>query len=70
MAYYSDNSFTTFQGRALRGDSSLKLPAFTLALGMLAALAVGVGALNMIPVKTDMFSELGEIEYLTGSIGE
>ncbi|WP_417257280.1 hypothetical protein [Celeribacter sp.] len=70
MAYVSDNRFSTVQGRALQADSfkSFKLPAVTLVLGAVAALAIAAGAFNWIPVQTGMSDELSNIEFLTGVI--
>ncbi|WP_417248780.1 hypothetical protein [Celeribacter sp.] len=69
MAFYSDSNFTTFQGRAIsRGEiQRLRLPLATLALGLIAALAIAAGALNWIPEQQAAPSgELTNIEFLTG----
>lgn len=72
MAFYSDRTFSTLQGRALvRGEvHRLRLPLTTLALGMIAALAIAAGALNWIPVQQAAPSsgELTNIEFLTGTV--
>lgn len=71
MAFYSDRSFTTFQGRALgRGNalltSRLRLPVATLALGALASLVIAAGALNWFPEGQSFTGGLSDIEFLTG----
>ncbi|SEK98514.1 hypothetical protein [Pacificibacter marinus] len=74
MAFYSDNSFTSFQGRALgrHGMLSLphrlRLPVVTLALGALASLVIAAGALDWLPVGGSLTHELSQIEYLTGTV--
>lgn len=74
MAFYSDRSFSTFQGRALGRNGTaplsqrLRLPVVTLALGAMASLVIAAGALDWLPTKTSLSNELSDIEYLTGSI--
>lgn len=73
MAYYSQNQFTTFQGRADRFSASpraSRLPLVTLGLGMISALAIVAGALDWVPVNVSGAPELLEIEFLTGVIDE
>lgn len=74
MAFYSDRSFSTIQGRAL-GRSGvptlsqrLRLPVVTLALGAIASLVIAAGALNWLPSGTSLSNELSNVEYLTGTI--
>lgn len=77
MAYYSDNSFSTFQGRAETKSQEktparrLRLPIATLALGAIAAFAIAGGALNQLPMPQlahSLTDELSEIQFLTGTI--
>ncbi|MEM5475015.1 hypothetical protein [Pacificibacter sp. AS14] len=74
MAFYSDRSFSTFQGRA-QGRSStpmlsqrLRLPVVTLALGAIASLVVAAGALDWTSNGLSLSNELSNVEYLTGTI--
>lgn len=74
MAFYSDRSFSTFQGRALGRPGTpplsqrLRLPVVTLALGAIASLVIAAGALDWLPVGPSLSSELNNLEYLTGTI--
>jgi hypothetical protein len=75
MAFYSDRNFTTYQGRAkdmgvLPLSQRLRLPFVTLALGAVASLVIAAGALDWLPMSSDITGELSEIEFLTGTIGE
>jgi hypothetical protein len=76
MAFYSDRSFTTFQGRApgrvatLPLTHRLRLPIVTLVLGAIAALVIAAGALDWIPVGGSVMNELSQIESLTGTIAQ
>lgn len=74
MAFYSDRSFSTFQGRALGRSGTpplsqrLRLPVVTVALGAVASLVIAAGALDWLPVGSSLSNELSNIEYLTGTI--
>lgn len=74
MAFYSDRSFSSFQGRTLgRSSSSIlsprfRLPVVTLALGAIASLVIAAGALDWMPTGSSLTNELSNIEYLTGTI--
>jgi hypothetical protein len=74
MAFYSDRSFSTIQGRALGRSGApslpqrLRLPVVTLALGAIASLVIAAGALDWLPVGASLSNELSNIEYLTGTI--
>ncbi|MFT6169154.1 MAG: hypothetical protein ACJAR9_001270 [Celeribacter sp.] len=74
MAFYSDRSFSTFQGRAIGRNGTpplsqrLRLPVVTLALGAMASLVIAAGALDWLPVGASLTDELSNVEYLTGLI--
>jgi hypothetical protein len=76
MAFYSDRSFSTFQGRAPgRSDKPmlsqrLRLPVVTLALGAVASLVIAAGALDWMPTGSSLSDELSNVEYLTGTIDQ
>ncbi|RPE71535.1 hypothetical protein EDD53_0655 [Pacificibacter maritimus] len=73
MAFYTDNSFSSAQGRAFARKSSLslpqrmRLPVVTIALGAIAALVIAAGALDWLPVNGSVTSQLSEIEYMIGT---
>lgn len=73
MAFYSDRSFSSFQGRASgRSSASIlsprfRLPAVTLILGAIASLVIAAGALDWMPTGSSLSNELSNIEYLTGT---
>ena len=74
MAFYSDRSFSTFQGRAPGRSNTalqaqrLRLPVVTVALGAVASLVIAAGALDWMPTGSSVLNELSEVEYLTGTI--
>ncbi|MBU2866259.1 hypothetical protein [Pacificibacter marinus] len=73
MAFYSDRSFSSFQGRAHGRSSSpilsprFRLPVVTLVLGAIASLVIAAGALDWMPTGSSLSNELSSIEYLTGT---
>ena len=75
MAFYTDSSFSTAQGRALARKGALplsqriRLPIVTLALGAIASLVIAAGALDWLPVNTPLTDELSEVEYMIGTTG-
>ncbi|MEN8832559.1 hypothetical protein [Pacificibacter sp.] len=73
MAFYSDRSFTTYQGRAVGFIETsqlvqrFRLPVVTLVLGAIASLVIAAGALDWLPVGTPLTGELSKVEYLMGT---
>ncbi len=73
MAVQIEKNFSTFQGR--RTDAQdvnsfrrrMRLPVATLALGVVAAVAIAGGALDRI-IFDDLSSELNDVHFLTGNI--
>ncbi|MBU0644912.1 MAG: hypothetical protein KJ731_12710 [Alphaproteobacteria bacterium] len=74
MAYISGKQFSTFQGRGPNGSYDalsfrrrMRMPVATLALGLLAALAIAAGALDTLVARVQS-DGLSQIEFLTGEL--
>lgn len=74
MAYISGKQFSTFQGRGPNGSYEtlsfrrrMRMPVATLALGLLAALAIAAGALDTLVAQVQS-DNLSQIEFLTGEL--
>ena len=70
MAFVTDNSFRSYQGHAVpfgfaRRSLSHRLPLATLALGAIAALAIGFGAFDTM-MGHSTSGTLTDIEFLVG----
>jgi hypothetical protein len=74
MAMQSTPHFSTFQGRAPRSEHEIdsfrhrmRMPAATLALGLIAAIAIAGGALDRV-ISHQVTGDLTDIEFLTGTL--
>ena len=74
MAYTSDKEFSSFQGRApsVKFDDTsfrrrMRLPFATLALGLVAAMAIAGGGLDRL-IAMQTTAGLQNLEFLTGEL--